>query len=69
MTDEQETRLSTRSVKMETLGFVFGMSAMSFAIIGWSRIAGVQNELKDLKKRLDDAGVLTDQDTASPPSG
>ena len=43
---------------MDVLGFVFGMSAMSFAIIGWSQIASLRKELDDLKKKLADSGIL-----------
>ena len=49
---------------METfglLGFVFGSTAMSFAIIAWSQISGLSSDLEDLKQRLAEAGVLKDQ--------
>ena len=46
---------------METLGFIFGMSGMSFAIIAWSQIAGFKKEFEDLKQNLRDSGVLKDQ--------
>ncbi len=46
---------------METLGFVFGMSGMSFAIIAWGQIASLKKEFKALKKNLEDSGVLKEQ--------
>ena len=46
---------------METIGFVFGMSGMSFAIIAWTQIASLTKEFDDLKKNLRDSGVLKDQ--------
>ncbi len=46
---------------METMGFIFGMSGMSFAIIAWSLTASLRKELEELKKNLEDSGVLTKQ--------
>ena len=46
---------------METMGFTFGMSGMSFAIIAWSLIASLRKEFEELKKNLNDSGVLTKQ--------
>ena len=36
----------------------FGIIGMSFGIIGWGLVANVSQELKELKKRLEDSGVL-----------
>ncbi len=46
---------------METIGFVFGMLGMSLAIIGWGLVGSLRNEFEDLKKILEDSGVLKDQ--------
>ena len=46
---------------METVGFIFGMSGMSFAIIAWGLIGSLRKEFDDLKKNLEDSGVLKDQ--------
>ncbi|MCB0282598.1 MAG: hypothetical protein H6627_14085 [Calditrichae bacterium] len=37
---------------MGLLGFIFGMSAMSFAIIAWTQIAALRKEFEELKKNL-----------------
>ncbi len=46
---------------MESIGFVFGMLGMSLAIIGWGLVGSLRNEFEDLKKNLEDSGVLKDQ--------
>ena len=46
---------------METTGFVFGLTGMSFAIIAWGLVFSLRTELQDLKKNLEDSGVLKDQ--------
>ena len=46
---------------METIGFVFGLSGLSFALIAWERIAKLRKEFEDLKKNIEDSGVLKDQ--------
>ncbi len=46
---------------METMGFVFGMTGMSFAIIAWGLIGNLRKDFEDLKKNLQDSGVLKDQ--------
>ena len=46
---------------METLGFVFGMTGMSFGIIAWGLVANLRKEFEDLKKSLQDNGVVKDQ--------
>ena len=49
---------------METLGilgFIFGMSGLSFAIIAWGLIGRLRKEFEDLKKNLEDTGVLKEQ--------
>ena len=43
---------------MDVLGFVFGLSAMSFAIIAWNQVASLRQELEDLRKKLKDSGAL-----------
>ena len=34
------------------LGFIFGLSGMTFAIIAWGQIASLKKEFEDLKKSL-----------------
>ena len=46
--------------KMETIGFVFGLSGLSFALIAWERIAKLRKEFEDMKKKIEDSGVLKD---------
>ena len=50
---------------MEVLGYIFGLSAMSFAIIAWTQIASLgkeleelRKELEELRKKLKDSGAL-----------
>ena len=38
---------------MDVLGFVFGLSGMSFALTAWTQVASLRKELEDLKKRLE----------------
>ena len=46
---------------METMGFIFGMTGMSFGIIAWGLIGNLRKEFEDLKKSLQDNDVLKDQ--------
>ncbi len=46
---------------METMGFIFGMSGMSFAIIALGLTVSLRKEFEELKKNLEDSGVLTKQ--------
>lgn len=46
---------------MESVGFVFGISGMTFGIIAWGLIATLRKEFEDLKKSLEDSGVLKEQ--------
>lgn len=46
---------------METIGFVFGLSGLSFALIAWERIAKLRKEFEDMKMKIEDSGVLKDQ--------
>jgi hypothetical protein len=46
---------------METLGFIFGLAGLSFAIIAWGLIATLRKEFEELKKNLEDSGVLIKQ--------
>ena len=43
---------------METMGFIFGMAGISFAIIAWGQIAVLRKEFEQLKKKLEDKGVI-----------
>ena len=38
---------------MDVLGFVFGLSGMSFAITAWTQVASLRKEFEDLQKRLE----------------
>lgn len=46
---------------MGMMGFIFGMSGTSFAIIAWSLVGSLRKEFEDLKKNLEDSGVLKEQ--------
>ncbi len=49
---------------METfgiLGMSLGACGMTFAIIAWGHIDKLRKEFEDLKKNLEDSGVLKDQ--------
>ena len=50
-----------RNYKMEKIGFVFGLSGLSFALIAWEKIAKLRKEFEDLKKNIEDSGVLKDR--------
>ena len=43
------------------LGFTLGSTGMTFAIIAWGQIAGLKKQFEDLKKSLEDSGVLKDR--------
>ena len=43
---------------MEAVGMSTGVIGMSFAIIAWSLIGNLRKEFEDLKKNLEDSGVL-----------
>ena len=43
------------------LGFVFGSCGFTFAIIARGQICSLQKEFEDLKKNLEDSGVLKEQ--------
>ena len=38
-----------------------GMTGLSFAIIAWGLLGSLRKEFEDLKKSLEDSGVLKDQ--------
>ena len=46
---------------METVGFIFGLSGLSFAIIAWGQISSLRKEFEDLKRTLEDSSVLKEQ--------
>lgn len=46
---------------METMGFIFGLSGMSLAIIAWGLTASLRKEFEELKRNLESSGVLTKQ--------
>ena len=43
---------------MEIMGFILGSIGMTFAIIAWEHINNLKLELDDLKKLLDESGLL-----------
>ncbi len=43
---------------METVGFIFGMSGLAFALIAWERIVSLKKEFEELKKNLKDSDIL-----------
>ena len=43
------------------IGFSTGAIGMSFGIIAWGLIGNLRKEFEDLKKNLEDSGVLEDQ--------
>ena len=46
---------------MEVVGMSTGVIGMTFAIIAWGLIGSLRKEFEDLKKNLEDSGVLKDQ--------
>ena len=46
---------------METMGFIFGIFGMSFVIIDIGKIASLKKDFEDLKKNLEDSGVLKEE--------
>ena len=46
---------------METIGFVFGLSGLAFALMAWEKIGRLNKEFEELKKNLSDSGVLKQQ--------
>ncbi len=47
---------------METLGYIFGMAGLSFAIMAWGQVSNLKKEFDELKKQLEQQGILTKQD-------
>ena len=43
---------------MESLGYIFGMAGLSFALIAWERISGLRKEFDKLKNDLADSGII-----------
>ena len=43
---------------METMGYIFGMAGLSFAIMAWGQVSTLKKELDELKKKLVEKGVL-----------
>ncbi len=43
------------------LGFTLGSAGVTFAIIAWGQIASLNKEFEDLKKSLEDSGVLKER--------
>ncbi len=45
------------------IGMTFGIKGMTFGIMSWNLIAGLRKEFEDLKKNLEDSGVLKETDS------
>ena len=58
---EMPIQFIERRTFMETLGFVFGMTGFSFALVVLGLVVNLRNEFEALKKNLKDSGVLKDQ--------
>jgi len=43
------------------LGFVLGSTGMTFGIISWSYVASLSKDFEELKKSLEDTGVLKER--------
>lgn len=43
---------------MEALGYIFGMAGLSFAIMAWGQVSSLKKEFDELKKTLEEQGVL-----------
>ncbi|MCW8850131.1 MAG: hypothetical protein OQJ81_09165 [Melioribacteraceae bacterium] len=43
---------------MESLGYIFGMAGLSFALIAWERIAKLKKEFDSLKEELSNSGLI-----------
>jgi hypothetical protein len=43
---------------MESLGYIFGMTGLSFALMAWEKIRGLRKEFDGLKKELIDTGLI-----------
>ena len=42
---------------MESMGFIFGMAGVSFAIIAWGQIAMLRKEFETIKTQLAETNV------------
>ena len=43
------------------IGMTFGTAGMGLGVIAWILIASLRKEFEDLKKNLEDSGVLKEQ--------
>ena len=43
------------------LGFVFGSTGMTFGFMAWGQMASLSKEVEELKKCLQDSGILTER--------
>lgn len=43
---------------METMGYIFGLAGLSFALMAWEKIATLRKEFESLKQQLEQGGVL-----------
>lgn len=43
---------------MDSLGYIFGMAGLAFALMAWERISGLRKEIDGLKKELIDKGLI-----------
>jgi hypothetical protein len=50
--------LHNKENRMENMGYIFGISGLSFAIIAWGQIAALRKEFEELKQKLEAKGVI-----------
>ena len=43
------------------IGMTFGMAGMGLGVIAWGLVGSLRKEFEDLKKNLEDSGVLKEQ--------
>lgn len=43
---------------MESLGYIFGMAGLSFALMAWERLAKLRKEFDSLKEELSKTGLI-----------
>ena len=48
-------------IDVEVLGFVFGSSGFTFALLAWMIASSASQRVNELESRLREAGVITEQ--------
>jgi hypothetical protein len=46
---------------MESLGYIFGMAGLSFALMAWEKIRGLRKEFDEMKNELIDSGIIIEK--------